>query len=556
MRACASVMFLSTCLITAVHADSLPSFLNSNETERNLPAPNLPADAFRPVTPALQLPTPAAQSQPLLMSTKVHVQQVRIEGGTIYPLQELGAAYQPFLGRDVTLAELIEATRGLTQRYQQDGYLLSYAYLPPQGFEAGVVRVVLVEGYIRDYQLQGDIGRVAAYLDKLVAKLKAERPLTRKTFERYTTLMSRVPGVTLAARVPPPGSTDGATTLIAEASRKPFTSTMSLTGDNRDSTQALLGVSSNAQTAMAEQLSLSGLFPPGDDKEHYYRADYSQFLGSEGMQLSLSGSRYRSDPAADVLLDNGLRLKPHRENDRFSVGVSYPLIAAPDQLLSLGARLYGVNDKTDYRVVGFDQKVATRTDVRALALEGDWRTSTATQLRIVSGGVYQGSNGLGAKTDAGYDLDFLRLRLSGVQSDRFAGNWQGVVSGVLYWTDDSLPDSERAVFGGQNFGRGYPNDQASGDKGWGGAYELNYSFKRDGTWLKLLQPYSVVDASRAWFNELPVKAADLSSVAMGMRLSDAKYYNVSLEAAKPVADKALDSNNRSVRYTLSFSYQL
>lgn len=40
------------------------------------------------------------------------------------------------------------------------------------------------------------------------------------------------------------------------------------------------------------------------------------------------------------------------------------------------------------------------------------------------------------------------------------------MSGALYWSADSLPDSERAVFGGQPR-RGYPDDQASGDKGWG-----------------------------------------------------------------------------------------
>jgi hypothetical protein len=50
---------------------------------------------------------------------------------------------------------------------------------------------------------------------------------------------------------------------VAQASRKPFTSTLSTTEDNRNGTQALLGVSSNSQTAMGEQLTLSGLFPPG-----------------------------------------------------------------------------------------------------------------------------------------------------------------------------------------------------------------------------------------------------------------------------------------------------
>ncbi|WDG80555.1 POTRA domain-containing protein [Pseudomonas chlororaphis] len=556
MRALAPLLLVSLC--SYVHAENLPSFLNSNETIRNLPVPNLPADAYRPTTPAPKLAPPTVpQAQPLMMGTTINVSTVQIEGGTLYPLNELAEIYKPLIGHESTLGQLIEATREITRRYQQDGYLLSYAFLPQQSFDQGTVRVVLVEGYIKGYQLQGDIGPVSAYLDKLVAKLKAERPLTRKTFEHYTTLMSRIPGVTLQAQVPPPGTTDGAAYLIAQASRKPFTSSLSTTDDNRNGLQALLAVSSNSQTAMGEQVTLSGLFPPGDDHEHYYRLDYNQFLNDEGTQLSLYGTRYRADPGTNVRLTNGLELKPHRENDRYSIGLSHPVIAAPNELLILGSRLYAVNDKTRYQVVGYPQSVELKTDIRALAFEGDWRKANERQLRILSAGVYQGLDALGAKTnDDLYDLDFFRVRLSGVQSDKFFDNWQGVLSAALYWSRDNLPDSERAVFGGQNFGRGYPDDQASGDKGWGAAYEVNYSFNREDRWLRILQPYVVLDRSRTWFNELPVKDNSLSSAAVGLRFGDAKYYNISLEAAKPMSDEALDTHNRRPRYTLSFSYQL
>jgi len=556
MRVLASLLCLS--LSSAALADTLPSFLNSNETIRNLPVPNLPADAYRPSAAPLQVPDPGATAaQPLLMETKVNLKTVQIEGGTIYPLNELAEIYKPLIGRQASLAELIEATRNITRRYQQDGYLLSYAFLPQQNFDDGVARVVLVEGYVRDIQMQGDIGRVKSLLDKLAAKIQAERPLTRKTFERYTTLMSRIPGVTIQAQVPPSGTTDGATTLVAQASRKPFTSTLSTTEDNRNGPQALLGVSSNSQTSMGEQLSLSGLFPPGDDKEHYYRLDYSQFLDTEGTQLNVSASRYRADPDTEVLVGGGGRLSTHRENDRYSIGFSTPLIASANELLTAGSRLYAVDDKTRYDGINFPFSTELRTDVRALAFEGDWRKADARQLRILSAGVYQGFDSLGAHTNYDdIDLDFFRVRLSGVQSDKFLDNWQGVLSAALYWSDDTLPDSERAVFGGQNFGRGYPDDQASGDKGWGVAYEVNYSFNRDGNWVRILQPYVVVDRSRSWFNQLPVQANNLSSTAVGLRFGDAKYYNVALEVAKAMSDEALDTFNRKPRYSISFSYQL
>ena len=83
-----------------------------------------------------------------------------------------------------------------------------------------------------------------------------------------------------------------------------------------------------------------------------------------------------------------------------------------------------------------------------------------------------------------------------MQSETFFGNWQGVLSGALYWSNNTLPDSERAAFGGQNFDRGYPDDQGSGDKGWGMAYEVNYRLNRTDDWVKVLQPYGVLDRAK------------------------------------------------------------
>jgi hypothetical protein len=72
----ASLLFLS--LSSAALADTLPSFLNSNETTRNLPVPNLPADAYRPAATPLQVPDPgAAAAQPLLMETKINLKPCR-----------------------------------------------------------------------------------------------------------------------------------------------------------------------------------------------------------------------------------------------------------------------------------------------------------------------------------------------------------------------------------------------------------------------------------------------------------------------------------------------
>ncbi|WP_336333531.1 ShlB/FhaC/HecB family hemolysin secretion/activation protein [Pseudomonas putida] len=539
----------------AAHAEPLPGFLDSHEYERRLLSANLPIDAYRPVSPSLRLTGPTADSSGWAPAdTRLVLHKVRFEGGTVFPLSDLREHYQPLIGREITLGELQQYTQRLTQRYRQEGYLLSYAYLPPQDVADGWVDVVLVEGYIHDSRLDGDIGPASSYLQRLLARLEAERPLTRETLERYLGLAERMPGVAIAAELGMAQAVDGAARLTVHARRKPLSAAVTVADGNHDDAQGLFTVTSNAQTRFAEQLKASLLLPPGDDQVHYQRLDYSQYLDAAGGQLLLSASRYRSEPGTRIRLDDGSDITRKRDSQRYAIGLRRPVIVRPDEWMAVQGHLYSVSEHSDVQLDGQPSSRDDDTYVRALSFEGDWRKVDGRRLRIVSAGVYQGLDYLGARSDADYDLDFLRLRLSGLQSDRLSGNWQGMLSGALYWSDDRLPDSERAGFGGQGFGRGYPRDQADGDKGWGVAYELSYSM-RDG-WLALVQPYAVVDTAQAWHNRGPVEDAHLASVALGLRLGDGRLFNVTLEVAKPLADVALDSRDRGPRLTLNIGVHM
>lgn len=539
----------------AAHAEPLPGFLDSHEYERRLPSANLPIDAYRPVSPGLRLAGPSADSPGWAAAdTRLVLHKVRFQGGTVFPLSDLHEHYQPLIGRETTLGEVQQYTERLTQRYQQEGYLLSYAYLPPQDVAEGRVNVVLVEGYIHDYRVDGDIGPARDYLQQLLVQLEAERPLTRETLERYLGLAERIPGVTTEAELAVAQPADGAAQLIVHARRKPFSAAVTVADSNRDDAQALLTLASNAQTRFAEQFEASLLLPPGDDQVHYQRLDYSQYLDAAGSQMLLSASRYRSEPGTRIRLDDGRDVTRKRDSERYAIGLRQPVIVRPGEWMAVQGHLYSVSEHYEDRVGGLPSAQGYDTYVRALSFEGDWRKEEERRLRIVSAGVHQGLDYLGARSDADYDLYFLRLRLSGLQSDQLFENWQGVMAGALYWSDDWLPDSERAGFGGQDFGRGYPRDQADGDKGWGVAYELNYSMR--GSWLALVQPYAVVDTAQAWHNRGPVEDAHLASAALGVRLGDGRLFNVALEVAKPLADVALDSQDRGPRLTLTVGVQL
>lgn len=539
-----------------------PAFLNSNDIDSLLPdagSPSLRVDD----APTLQ--TPSQPAGTLSLDSLVPLQGVQLQGGTVYPFAEIAALFQPLIGKQVAIRDLLAITEQITQRYRDDGYALSYAYLPEQNLTDGQIRVVLVEGYISRYQLRGELGPAAERVRRLADKLVDERPLTRRSFERYSTLLAQLPGAPVLTRVAPPTTTDGATVMMLEGKRKPLDLKTAFDVDNEDQAQVFVTGTARSLTSWGDSLSLSTLLPPGEDDERYLGAEYSQYLGLEGTRLALSASRYRSEPH-DLVNVAGLATESERDNRRFALALSHPFILSSKGTLNGSLRAYAVDDRREYYRTDAGGAQVARIDsrIRVLAAEASWQQKDTRQQRLISGGVYRGFDAMGAESRVRvngvgeaelHDLDFTRVRLTAVQSNRFAERWQGVLSGAAYWSADTLPDSEQALFGGDNFGRGYPDDQANGDKGWGLGYELNYSHRRESNWLSLLQPYAYVDTARAWFNEGTARA-HMSSVALGLRFSDQRFYRIGLEAARPLSDRAVDTGERSMRYTLSLSYWL
>jgi hypothetical protein len=205
------LVMLLVCWGGLVHAAPLPGFLDSSQIEAQLPTPNLPVDAYRPAAPVPAIARAACGAAASAVDEHAGAgAQGAFRRGHRLPLERLARALPAADRPQASLGELVELTDRLTQRYRQDGYLLSYAFLPPQDFSEGRVRVVLVEGYIGDYQVEGDIGPARGYLAQLLDKLMTERPLTRANLERYTGLIGRIPGVTARAQVLAPGTADGA----------------------------------------------------------------------------------------------------------------------------------------------------------------------------------------------------------------------------------------------------------------------------------------------------------------------------------------------------------
>jgi hemolysin activation/secretion protein len=60
-----------------------------------------------------------------------------------------------FTKKPISFAELFQARSAVTKLYTDQGYITSGAYIPPQRFQSGVVKIQVVEGGLEDIQVTG-----------------------------------------------------------------------------------------------------------------------------------------------------------------------------------------------------------------------------------------------------------------------------------------------------------------------------------------------------------------------------------------------------------------
>ncbi|HYS65041.1 MAG TPA: POTRA domain-containing protein, partial [Paraburkholderia sp.] len=292
----------------------------------------------------VQVAPQAPQLQELL-ARHLTPTRVQVEGVKSIPFDDVAQRFTPLVGKDTTIGDLIQVANGVTKLYQDRGYALSFAFIPAQTFEGGVVRVTVVEGYVSAVKVTGKPGAVENRIRAIADHITADRPLRRATFERYINVLGLLPGVKVAANVPPSQNTDGATTLELNVDRKPFDVSTGI-DFNHPGVQGLLSATENGLTALGEQLSVSALLPKGRDNVTYLAAHGAAPIGSNGLLAKIDASHYRGNP-----VDNpGLPSYVERTviNDKIGGSLAYPILLSNTQSLIGTATVYASHDEDRY----------------------------------------------------------------------------------------------------------------------------------------------------------------------------------------------------------------
>lgn len=518
-------------------------------------------DARKTAPAPVQIEKPQASAQDLV-NVQIAVRGVNVQGSTAVPFDDISALFTPFINATHTIGELAAAAQKVSEIYQQHGYALSFAYLPPQDFAGGNVQINVVEGFVASLNLEGNFGRSEELIRELAQPLLNEKPLTTKTFQHQTQLMARLPGVQISASASLPTTMDGAVPLQIKSKHKPIT--VNVGGDLRQPTPRLIASATlNDPLWAGSQIQASAMLQ-NPDKERFGSLSLTQQLTPEGTQARVSYSDYRSFNNPATHIDGVDDLTRQRKLD---LSISHPWLLSGNTQLTSTAGIYAINYSKELRSAS--EYLMNEANVRTLYGQLAWQSSNASTARAASVLVARGLNAMGAQSGLLYQnpqqsvalaspakLDFTRVTADYTQRHRFANKLGAAFSAGGQYSADVLPTPEKISFGSTRFGRGYQAGEFSGDSGLGASAELNYQFAIQSTWLKSAEPYVLYEWARTHQQAQGVNSNTLRSASLGLRLSDNRYYALDLAMSKPLGDHSVNNPERKLRYSLLLSYNL
>jgi hemolysin activation/secretion protein len=556
------IVFFGVCLWTMLwlvalagtaSAQALPAVppLIAPPTERLQPSPQP-----RPLPPLEQ---PGAPVEPIPEGgPTVTLADIEVNGNTVYPTAELAPLYANLIGRPVTQGEAEEAIRTIQAKYRKDGYFLTVTRGALEASARGpVLRIHIVEGFISDVKIEGDIGPAGVLAYRYLNHVTENRPVNISEVERALLLVQGIPGVSARAVLRPGAAEVGAVELVAQLGRKAFGGIVDY--DNRGSDFAgkgelLASAYANSFTSLGDETQLTIFDTPWNDEQVFGQLSESILVGSDGLKLGAYYGIGLSEPGS-FLAATGY--KGHLAVGGFQA--NYPLIRTRPlslianfnfDLLRSTVDTFGANNvrtrqsTTNLRVLRGGGTVDFQDDTLGLGMVGANTVNFTTHKGIVGMGSSRNSSPLPARNNNVIDFLKFTAEATRVQNLFDLDEWLFALklSSVYQYTDDILPPSEEYFLGGARYGRGYFSGEVVGDRVWANTIELQISTVTEGLLNIGLQYYAFYDHGTAWSLEPGDPIRHVRSAGVGVRVDVTPQVTGEFEAVRRFNRQPTGSN--------------
>lgn len=512
----------------------------------------------KPVEPQprpVLVPEEAAPAAGAIERPSFVLSAVVFEGNTIFAAGDLGFLYEDFLARAVTLAEVQEITQRVTKKYQDAGYILSRAIVPPQGVQGGVLVVRVIEGYVARVRFDGAPGQediLAPYADKITAV----RPINLAALERYLLLINDLAGFSVRNSAVQRMEEEGAHEITVTIGYDAFDGVAYV--DNRGTPsvgrlQSWLSGAANSMFGLGERVQLGFFTIPNQPRELLYgEFSYQQPVGSEGTTLTATASASLVDPGASLAA-----LDTEGQSTRFSLRATHPILRARGGNLS-------VSGSIDILDVGEDRLGVTNFDdhLRVFRVgldylrDDSWDGTTTVAVEVSQGIDILGASNAGDTALSRPDGDgvFTKVTAKLTRTQQIGQEFSiwAAIKGQI--SADPLLSAEEFSLGGSEFGRAYDFSEITGEDGIAGSVELRYGKSLNQEILKAFQIYGFYDLGAVWNDDTQGDSREsLASAGAGLRLTLPQSIFATAEVAKPLTRTVSTTGDQDWRAFFSLS---
>ena len=483
-----------------------------------------------------------------------YLRDINLNGVTIYEKQELNYLWANYINKEISIGEINQIAQSITNKYRNDGYILTQAIIPQQAIEDGVVEIYVVEGFIDSINIEGNIAtkRIGNY----AKNLKGPKPLNSSDLEKNLLLINDLPGISSRTVISPSQTTIGAADITIQPQLDKYNFNAAL--DNYGSRyigplQLSLSTQINNILGNGESAIFQYVTDPDDDERTYLYSRINAPVHNSGTTLGLDAAYSDTLP--------GYTLEPFQVEGRylkFGIDLNQPIVRSRTRNLFSTLRFDYLNLKSNNIVDTFttqDEIAAIRLGFNYNNLDTFWKPA----INELSVQISQGINVFDASTindpnltRSDGDPQFTKIdgTLSRTQTLSNDLNLYTAIKGQL--SNNPLLSSEEIGFGGRFFGRGYNPSEIVGDDGFGATIEARW--KPDN--VHDYEIFAFYDIGKIWNQETDNDALEKQSIASaGLGLRSNLTDNVSGEIliAQPLTKNVDVYNNTGTRFLFSVS---
>ena len=158
----------------------------------------------------------------LSQQVKVFIRSIRFTGASLLSRQQLQKLSAPYIGRLVSMDELQKLRQQISQAYVELGYITSSALLPDQKVVNGEITFAVIEGSLKQIQVDGIDQLNSRYVTRQFSSL-ANRPLNLSEVQEKLLLLKQDPLINKVDAELKPGEAMGTSILaLVVEENEPF----------------------------------------------------------------------------------------------------------------------------------------------------------------------------------------------------------------------------------------------------------------------------------------------------------------------------------------------